>query len=266
MDPMSLTSDLDSQFFPALENMATRLGGHAYDFAAVMYSESQLLATAHNDNPKHLAPELRYNASGINQMMPKTLQGLGYTRGHAAYRTIGATAQLTYVEAYFRPYKGYLDTIEGIYLANFLPALIRHAKDPMFVLTAKGGPLGWAYAANASLDVNGDAAITVFELGLAVVRNCKGARWEEIVRRMKHGDAAVAPDFDLGTVLGLQQALHFLEFYTGNLDGIRGPLTSSAILRFQQFNNVKPEDGIFGPITRAALQKALEAERVKLSV
>ncbi len=47
-----------------------------------------------------------------------------------------------------------------------------------------------------------------------------------------------------------------LPFYLGDLDGIFGPITSDAVIRFQKYAGIKV-DGIVGPETRAALNKAV---------
>ena len=252
------TSDIGNDFFPKLEVIATRLRASSLDMLSVMFSESSCRATAHNDNPKTLPPEKRWNASGLIQFMPATLAKLGWTKGHAAFRQLTATEQLPWVERYYSPYVQHLGTVAGLYLATFLPALIRHATEPNFVLTAKGGPLGWAYTPNASLDANGDLAITVNELELAVHRNCAGPRFDELVLRLRNEPIPVPPTpvFDLRTVRGIQQALQYLDFAPGEIDGLYGPKTSSAVMRFQRTHRLTA-DGIVGPKTRAGLETAV---------
>jgi hypothetical protein len=183
------TVDIDDDFFPKLRAVASALGANPRDLLSVMYSESGCKAEAWNDNPKSLPPEKRWNASGLIQFMPPILIGLGWNQGHAAFRQLTATAQLAFVERYFMPHKGYLGTVGGIYVATFLPALIQHAGDPAFVLTAKAGVLPWAYGPNAAFDADHDLRITVGELEQAVARNCQGARWDELLARLLAQDA-----------------------------------------------------------------------------
>jgi hypothetical protein len=183
------TEDLDDDFFRDLVRVAYDLSTPSSevkprDMLAVMKSESNISATAHNDNPKSLPPEKRWNASGLIQFMPPTLAGLGWTQGHTAFRTLTATQQLAYVRRYYTPYRGHLHTVGGLYVATFLPALVKHASNPAFVLTAENGPLPWAYSPNAAFDTNRDKAITVGELEAAVARACVGPRWEEALRRL----------------------------------------------------------------------------------
>lgn len=254
------TKDLDVFFFPRLDEVANAIKAQPQHMLAVMFSESGCFATAHNDNPKNLPPEKRYNASGLIQFMPDTLRGLGWSAGHAAFRKLSATEQLSYVERYYRPYVGHLGTIAGLYVATFLPALLRHCGNPSFVLTAKNGPLGWAYAPNAAFDANLDFAITVGELESAVKRNARGPRWNEILARLEGGDREQETEgeaIDLRTTLGIQRALASLGIDPGPLDGIPGPKTSAAVEKFQAANPPLVVDGIVGPKTGAALAEAL---------
>jgi hypothetical protein len=253
------TQDIDELFFPRLDEVASELGAQPRHMLAVMYSESGCRADAWNDNPKNLPPEQRWNASGLIQVMPTTLRGLGWADGHAAFRRLSATEQLTYVRRYYDPYRGHLDTVAGLYVATFLPALVNHAGDPMFVLTAKGGPLGWAYAPNAAFDTNGDYAITVAELEDAVMRNCRGPRWAELNARLSGGDGGpvvAAGPFDLRTTMGLQSALTRLGYDVGAIDGIPGPKTRATVAAFQSDHQLTV-DGVYGQQTRAVLEAAL---------
>lgn len=206
--------------------------------------------------------------------MPATLRGLGWTEGHEAFRRLSATQQLPYVERYFLPYKSLLSqpyssdlsrdglgsTAAALYVATFLPALLKHAHNPDFVLTAKNGPLGWAYGPNAVFDRNKDLAITVRELGEAIERNCRGKRWSEIVARLAHLPVVqelADYGFDLRTTIGVQRALERLGYEPGPIDGIPGARTRAAVRAFQQDHTHLVADGIFGPRTRAALEIAL---------
>ena len=50
-----------------------------------------------------------------------------------------------------------------------------------------------------------------------------------------------------------------LPFYSGDLDGIFGPITHDAVIRFQKYAGITA-DGIVGPETRAALDNAMAAQ------
>lgn len=253
------TDDLDARFFSDLRIIADELGADPQHMLSVMFSESGCRSDAWNDNPKTLPPAQRWNASGLIQFMPPTLLGLGWTSGHAAFRALSATEQLSFVRRYYVPYRGDLGSVGALYVATFLPALIKHASDPSFVLTAKNGPLGWAYAPNASFDANGDLAITVGELEDAVRRNCRGPRWSELLVRLVGNAPADTdpPDApDLRTTRGIQIALARIGLDPGPADGIVGSKTRAAVEAFQTVHDLTV-DGIVGPKTRAALAESL---------
>ena len=256
---MTVTEDVGDDFFPRLREVALGLAADARDMLAVMYSESGCRADAHNDSPKTLPPARRYNASGLIQFMPTTLERLGWTAGHTVFRRLSATDQLSFVRRYYRPYRGHLGSVAGLYVATFLPAFVSYSSQPNFVLTARGGPLGWAYTANSALDADGDLRITVGELAAAVRRNARGPRWAELLARLEQSEEvepAQAPP-DLGAIVGVQQALRILGYDPGPVDGLAGPRTRAAVLAFQKANPPLAPDGIYGPKTRAALAAAL---------
>ncbi len=282
MVPIVYTKDLDSLFFPRLDDVCERLSTPESvclprNMVSIMKSESDVRANAHNDNPKDLPPAKRYNAVGLIQFMPATLPGVGWNQGWAAMMKLSATEQLPFVQRYFMPYKGKLGSIGQIYTATFLPAYIDHAEDPDYVLTASskfkgdedtpaGQRLGWAFGPNAGFDDpkaggNGDYAIQVRELEAAVRRNCTGARWKEILMRLgedEETDPAVDEEFDLRTIIGMQRALLRLGYnVVGKADGYLGPKTSAAVAAFQKDRGIKV-DGIYGPETRKTLEIALQ--------
>lgn len=248
-----LTKDISDDYFPDLASIALRLSTPdslvtAHDMMSVQMSEAGVRANAHNPNG---------DASGLIQFMPKTLTNLGWFQGHEAFRKLSAVEQLPFVEKYYKPYVGHLDSVGGLYVATFLPAFISHATDKDFVLTAKNGPLGWAYGPNAVFDKNKDFAITVGELEDAVRRNCVGARWAQLEARLTGNGISPSEHneeiLDLGTIIGLQMALVQLGLNPGPIDGIPGPLTYSAVAAYQQMHGLTV-DGIYGPLTRAALE------------
>jgi hypothetical protein len=245
-----LTNDLADDFFPGLVSVAADVEAKPIHLLSVMMSESGVRASARNPNG---------NASGLIQFMPATLTGLGWRAGHAAFRELSATEQLPFVRAYFLRHKGRLVSAAACYVATFLPVLVKHAHNPDFVLTAKGGPLGWAYAPNAGFDRNKDYAITVGELEEAIARNCRGPRWAELTARLA-GHAVVADPatgtIDLRTTFGLQTALTRLGYDVGPIDGIPGPQTRAGVTALQRDHGLVV-DGIYGPKTRAALETAL---------
>jgi len=243
------TKDIDHNFFIQLVGIASRLHAIPADILSVMMAESGVRANAHNPNG---------HASGLIQFMPNTLVNLGWIGGHVNFRALlSATEQLLFVEKYYKPYIGNLDSIAGLYVATFLPALINHYKDRNFVLSAKSGIRGWAFAPNASFDANGDLQITVGELEQAVRRNCVGPRWSELLARLS-GEGIVdipSDSTDLTTTFGIQTKLVSLGYNLGLIDGIPGSKTRAAVCVFQTDHNLA-NDGIVGPLTLHALQEA----------
>lgn len=258
MSAFKHTADLSQAFFEKLRAGCADLPCDPLHLLMVMYSESGVFAHAHNKNG---------HASGILQFMPAILQGLGWRQGSVVFRSLSPEEQLPFVFSYFKPWnkdgKPWASA-ERLYQATFLPGTLRWGNTPDLVLSAKGGTLGWAYQANAGFDRNGDLKITLGELGDAIRRNCKGPRWVEIVARLGGQEApaedpAALPDF--GTVRGAQQALKDLGFYTGTVDGVRGPLTFDAISAFQVKHPGTGKkdgspDGLYGQRTRDALEAA----------
>lgn len=55
----------------------------------------------------------------------------------------------------------------------------------------------------------------------------------------------------------VQQRLQFLGYFRGDVDGVFGPVTETAVKNFQKDNGLEP-DGIVGPQTYDRLQKALD--------
>ena len=64
--------------------------------------------------------------------------------------------------------------------------------------------------------------------------------------------------YDLGTVAGRQQALRDLGYSPGPADGVWGPRSRGALIRFQRDRGLAA-DGIWGPATEAAVSGALRA-------
>jgi hypothetical protein len=190
--------------------------------------------------------------------MPSKLKDLHWASGPENFRRLSAAEQLSFVEAYFWPARGRIVSTAAAYTWTFLPADLQYAVDPDFVLVAKGGRRGWAFAQNAAFDANGDARIAVRELDKAIERQCRGPRWEEIVTLSGIGwEVPQAVPFDVETTLGIQQALKAFGFDPGSLDGIPGARTRSAVMLFQQSTPGLAVDGLVGPRTRAALAERL---------
>ena len=61
-------------------------------------------------------------ATGLIQFMPATARGLGTTT--EALSRMSATEQLAYVEKYYAPFKGRINSGTDLYLATFWPAAV----------------------------------------------------------------------------------------------------------------------------------------------
>ena len=268
MTDYKYTNDLTDADFLRVEIFSVAVQCDPFDALGTWEAESGNYTWAHNPNG---------HASGIFQAMPVTLKNLGYrpelgddgdTRS-AAFRAESYQVQLRWAQKYYLPYKGRLTNKASFYVATFLPADLDRAAsgDADTILVQKDGRRGWAFAANAGFDQNHDLKITVGELEDAIERACRGPRWEEIVQRMSAQLQIIPqtvpqqPSYDLGTILGVQQALLKLGYNPGPLDGHAGPLTRAAIIAFQH-NRGLAADGIVGPNTRAALQAGLDALNV----
>ena len=112
---------------------------------AVMWFESKMKPACRNS----------IGATGLIQFLPSTARGLGTTTD--ALRAMTAAEQMRYVEAYLRPYRGRLDSLEDLYMAVLWPRGVGMGAD--FALWRKGSK---AYAQNP-MDWDGDGKITIEE-------------------------------------------------------------------------------------------------------
>lgn len=233
------TSDLSDGFFQDLISMCQRLEANPMDVMMVMQAESGISASARNSTS---------SATGLIQIMSDSWQkSWGFTRD--AFSNMTAQEQLKYVEMYLRPWKGRFANVSAVYTAVFMPALISHATEPTFVVCAPQGPFTWAYKANAGLDSNHKGYIVIDDLRRAVVRHCRGPRWDEAERRLRE---ALGETVHVQSVSEVQTRLKELGFDVGSIDGIVGPMTMQAIKKFQAQNQLTV-DGIVGPQTRKKL-------------
>ena len=100
-------------------------------------------------------------AVGLIQFMPRTAKGLGTTSDSLSNMT--AVNQLDYVEKYFKPRKGKLNSLEDVYMAILYPAAI--GKPESHALFQKGTT---AYKQNSGLDKDKNGSITLKEISSKV--------------------------------------------------------------------------------------------------
>lgn len=257
------SSDITDNDFLRIEIFSVAIQCDPLDALSCWMSESGLKTTAHNPNG---------HASGIFQVMPPILKGLGYrpqiiddVERSAEFRKESFSEQIRWAQRFYTPYKGKLKNKTLFYTATFLPADIDYvaAGDEDTVLVQKDGRRGWAFAANAGFDANHDLKIVAKELDQAIDRACHLPRWYEIRDRMigqlqiSPREIPVLPELDLSTKLGVQKALQQLGFNPGPLDGLWGPLSRNALISYQLQHGLVG-DGVFGPKTRAQLKLDLK--------
>lgn len=124
-----------------------------------------------------------------------------------AFCRLPLESQLIWAERYYRPYMGRLTSPTACYAANFVPAFIKYADKPDWVICAKDGFSNGLsakestlyYKANAAgLDVDKDGKITMGDLAAAIQRAMQGSRAKELTARVMALDPeATQPELDV---------------------------------------------------------------------
>lgn len=153
-------ANVTPQFIDKVESMAARLDTRPEYIMAVMSFETGGTFSPSIKNPVS-------SATGLIQFLSSTAQGLGTST--AELSRMSAVEQLDYVEAYFRPFAGQLDTLEGTYTAVLSGS---PKPDPGTTLFSAGS---LAYSQNAGLDSNSDGRITSAEATSVVRARIDGA-------------------------------------------------------------------------------------------
>lgn len=138
-------------FVPKLKEIADRLQTRPEWLLQVMAFE-----TAGSFDPAKRGPG---TATGLIQFLEKTAKSLGTTT--EALAKLSATDQLDWVEKYFAPFKGQLDSLGANYNA-VAGGFRRGMTDESTVYSAKGSPI--EFAANQGWNTNQDEKITRGEL------------------------------------------------------------------------------------------------------
>lgn len=168
--------DLPDEFFVGVRRLSVSLSCGALDLLAVMDGQSGVRADAQHRTSR---------ATGLIQLMPKTLRGLGWVDGPDAFRRLSAVEQLPYVQKYFQPFVRHgLGSSGRLYQALFLPGTLARGSAPDTVVCSADGPFADAYAANTDLDPRGQGKITVADLTARVDRVRTGPRWAWLAGRL----------------------------------------------------------------------------------
>lgn len=137
----------------ALATSAFRLGIDPDWLAAVMSFESGFSPSIKNAAGS--------GATGLIQFMPSTAAGLGTTTDSLSRMTF--QQQLPYVERYFAPYVGKMQSLEDTYLAVFYPAFIGKADDS--ILGYSGSAI---YDQNSGFDKTGKGYVTKSDITMTI--------------------------------------------------------------------------------------------------
>jgi hypothetical protein len=167
---------LPDQFFIDLQRLCGSLSCVPLDLLAVMANQSGVRADAQHRTSR---------ATGLIQLTPMTLRGLGWATGPDAFRRLTAVEQLPYVQKYFQPFVRHgLGSSGRLYQTLFLPGTLARGSAPDTVVCGSDGPFADAYAANTDLDWHGRGRITVADLTARVDRVRVGIRWESLTARL----------------------------------------------------------------------------------
>jgi peptidoglycan hydrolase-like protein with peptidoglycan-binding domain len=166
----------------ALVNVANNIGIHPDWLASVMSFESGF-----NPAAKNAAGS---GATGLIQFMPSTAQNMGTSTAALAQMTF--QEQLPYVQKYFEPHAGKLQSLEDTYLAVFYPAFI--GKPDSEILGHSGSAI---YDQNAGFDRTDKGYVTKQDI-TSTIRGVLASAAGTI-----GVTTAVAATIGLGTLLGL---------------------------------------------------------------
>lgn len=194
--------NVTSAFLSEVEAMATRLGARPEHILAAMSFETG----------GTFSPSIRNSigATGLIQFIPSTARGLGTTTD--ALRQMSSVEQLQYVEKYFEPFKGNLDTLEKVYTAILSGSPKANPNDVLFRQGTR------AYEQNP-LDWNKDGLITAQEATTPVTA------------RMFGGITAVQQRLLDGNYVRINDRAGFA-------DGSWGSKTANAVRNFQEANGL----------------------------
>lgn len=173
--PVAGSQHVDQAFKDRVVQIAKGLGTDPNFLMAVMSLESGGSFNPSNRNG------VGSGAVGLIQFMPSTAHTLGSSTSHLSSLT--ALEQLDFVEQYFAPFKGRINSLEDCYMAVRFPAAVGKASS--FVLFKAPSIAYWH---NKGLDTNKDGKITKTEATarpLAILQEAGGLRAVERVRKLR---------------------------------------------------------------------------------
>lgn len=136
----------------ALVQAARKLGADPATIAAVINFESGWRANAVN---------AASGATGIIQFLPSTARKLGTST--SALKGMSAAQQMPYVEAYLRPYRGRLGTLQAVAMAVFYPKAMNWPEGTAFPASVQKANPGIRTVADYLNRVRARTALTVVE-------------------------------------------------------------------------------------------------------
>lgn len=170
MDPLAWGAKIDPDARQKVFGIALRLGVHP-DF---------LMSCIAFESGETFNPAIRNAAGsgavGLIQFMPQTAAMMETTPEELAEMTV--LQQLDYVERYFAPYRGRVQTLADLYMVILWPRGI--GQPDYYVLFDKADPYHpLRYIENRGLDFNGDGKILKSEAVLPVARKLEKGRLPE---------------------------------------------------------------------------------------
>lgn len=146
------------QFWPELLAAAERLKTQPAWLLNVMATESLFDPAARNSLPGQ-------SASGLLQFVENTALRLGTTTTNI--RQMNPVQQLLFVEMYFAPFRGRLNSMADIYMAVFRGFIVDGKGETVISPLSNSRKEQRIYKLNKWLDLNNDQKITKGELALA---------------------------------------------------------------------------------------------------
>lgn len=178
-EPPVHTADLPDEFFAGLKQIANELEFEPVFALDVMWAESGIKPDAKYRVPPNKATGL-IGFVGLRELGAAPDNSL---ESHDDFARTSAVYQLQFARKFWSPMKGRVQSAANLYQYNFIPlSLERGTSDDVVVAASDGtgyrGQEAMFFRANKGLDVDGDGAITVGDLGAYLEKR----------KRMKNGD------------------------------------------------------------------------------